>query len=335
MASARDLARLLAERDRATAREDFHTYCSQDDPAASGRRRFIGSSARELQDVVEGRTRRLLIEAPVRHGKTLLAAQRLPLWAMSRDPTLPVMLCSYGGDLATDSGKALRNLARDYRHLDIFPDARLAGDSQRADHWKLETGAEFIASGVDGPIMGRGWRLGILDDLLKGRAAADSEGQRDTVWRWYTSDFLSRAQGSNPAQIFITARWHLDDPAARIRALHESGAEEWRILNFASLDEDDNALAEDLRPAAELVHRRGMLAAAGDSRSWHALYQSRPVPADGQFFKLRLVQAIGFPVDSRACARGANPGLRRDRLRRFGRLGRLDGSSHFRGRPGR
>ena len=213
---------------------------------------------------------------------------------MSRDPTLPTMLCSYGGDLAADSGKALRNLARDYRHLEIFPDARLAGDSQRADHWKLETGAEFIASGVDGPIMGRGWRLGILDDLLKGRAAADSEGQRDTVWRWYTSDFLSRAQGSNPAQIFITARWHLDDPAARIRELHESGAEEWRILTYAALDEDDNALAEDLRPAAELVHRRGMLAAAGDSRSWHALYQSKPVPADGQFFKLDWFKASAF-----------------------------------------
>ena len=188
MASARDLARLLDERDRAAAREDFFVYCRRTIPGFKPTA-FHRKLCRELQDVVEGRTRRLLIEAPVRFGKTLLAAQRLPLWAMSRDPTLPVMLCSYGGDLATDSGKALRNLARDYRHIDIFPDARLAGDSQRADHWRLETGAEFIASGVDGPIMGRGWRLGILDDLLKGRAAADSEGQRDTVWRWYTSGF--------------------------------------------------------------------------------------------------------------------------------------------------
>ena len=149
MASERDLARLLEARDRAAAREDFFVYCRRTirgfKPTA-----FHRELCRELQDVVEGRTRRLLIEAPVRHGKTQLAAQRLPLWAMSRDPTLPVMLCSYGGDLATDSGKALRNLARDYRHLDIFPDAKLAEDSQRADHWRLESGAEFIASGVDG-----------------------------------------------------------------------------------------------------------------------------------------------------------------------------------------
>ena len=49
-----------------------------------------------------------------------------------------------------------------------------------------------------------------------------------------------------------------------------------------------------MRPAADLVHRRGMLAAAGDTRSWHALYQSRPVPDDGQFFKLDWFKASGF-----------------------------------------
>ena len=133
--------------------------------------------------------------------------------------------------------------------------------------------------------MGRGWRLGILDDLLKGRAAADSTTQRETVWNWYTSDFLSRAQGSAPAIVFITARWHTDDPAARIRRLHEDGVEAWRILSYAALDDDDNALAEDLRPASELIHTRKVLTGSGDTRSWHALYQSKPIADDGEFFK--------------------------------------------------
>ena len=284
MASARDLALLLAERDRATAREDFAVYCARTirgfKPTA-----FHLELCAELQAVVEGRTRRLLVEAPVRHGKTLLAAQRLPLWAMARRPRLPVMLCSYGGDLAIDSSRALRNLARTPEHLDIFPDAKLADDSQRVDHWKLATGAEFLAAGTGGAITGRGWELGILDDLLKGRGEADSPGQRDAVWKWYLSDFLSRSQGDAPAQVFITARWHLDDPAGRIREMVDAGAEDWKILTYAALDEDDNALAEELVPARELVHRRAFLAANGDSRTWHAHHMSRPVPEDGQFFK--------------------------------------------------
>ena len=37
-----------------------------------------------------------------------------------------------------------------------------------------------------------------------------------------------------------------------------------------------------------------MLAAAGDSRSWHALYMSKPVPDDGQFFKLPWFKPSAF-----------------------------------------
>ena len=112
--------------------------------------------------------------------------------------------------------------------------------------------------------MGRGWRLGILDDLLKGRAAADSEGPaRYGLALVHQRISLSRAQGSMPRRksFSLPRAGILDDPAARIRrAARGSGAEAWRILNFAALDEDDNALAEDLRPASRAgSHRRGML----------------------------------------------------------------------------
>ena len=46
--------------------------------------------------------------------------------------------------LAQDAGRALRNLARDPRHLEIFPEARLSADSGRVDHWQLATGGEYV-----------------------------------------------------------------------------------------------------------------------------------------------------------------------------------------------
>lgn len=278
-----ELARLVSARDVSLAREDFFSYCRRTIPRFKPTP-FHRELCSALQDAVEGVHRRTLIEAPVRHGKTMLAAERLPLWAMSRTPGLPAMLCSYGGELASRSGRRLRNLALDARHLEVFPDAGLTTDSQRADAFTLVNGSSFMAAGTNGPIMGSGWKLGILDDLLKGREAADSETQRNAVWDWYASDFLSRQEYPN-SLVFITARWSLDDPAARIRVLAESGAEDWRIISYSALDEHDNALAEDLVPAHELKRLRKVLSAAGDTRSWQALYQCQPVADEGLHFR--------------------------------------------------
>ena len=72
--------------------------------------------------VERGETRRLLLEAPVRHGKTWMCAKRFPLWYMARNPGHDAMLGCYGGDLAADAGRELRDLALQKKHLDIFPE---------------------------------------------------------------------------------------------------------------------------------------------------------------------------------------------------------------------
>ena len=198
---------------------------------------------------------------------------------------LPFMLCSYGGDLATESGRYLRNCILSPEHLSVFPEAAMSKDTTRADQFTLVNGSSFLAAGAGGPILGRGWRISTLDDLLRGREAADSKIQRDAVWRWYESDFLSRQEydpglGGN-ALVFITARWSDDDPAARIRDLHERGLEEWEIISYPALDQDDRSLAEELVPAKQLKAIRAQVS----SRVWGSLYQSNPVPDDGDVYR--------------------------------------------------
>ena len=280
-----DQRELLALLDRAQAiraRDDFAVYCQRTIPG------FIASPFHReicelLMAVERGDYRRLLIEAPVRFGKTRIAAQTFPAWAMARR-TIPAMLCSYGGDLAVKSGRKLRSLIRDEAHRSIFPEATLHPDTKAADQFELTNGSEFMAAGTNGPIMGRGWKLGILDDLLKGREAADSALQRESVWEWFENDFMSREElsESDPsALVFITARWSDDDPAGRIRERSEAGIEEWEIRSFAALDENDESLCEELRPAEELKRVRRERPA----RVWGSLYMSNPVPDDGDIFR--------------------------------------------------
>lgn len=274
----RELLALLDRDEALRARDDFAVYCQRVIPG------FIASPFHReicelLMAVERGDYPRLLIEAPVRFGKTRIAAQTFPAWAMARR-SIPTMLCSYGGDLATESGRKLRTLILGDAHRSVFPEATMNPGTTRADAFELANGSSFLAAGTGGPIMGRGWKLGILDDLLKGREAADSAIQREAVWTWYESDFMSREEFPS-GLIFVGARWSDDDPAGRIRDRVKDGIEEWEIRTFAALDENDESLCEELRPAEELKRIRSERPA----RFWQSMYQSNPVADEGDVYR--------------------------------------------------
>ena len=249
----RDLLQLVDAEQAIRAQSDFTVYCKRVIPG------FIASPFHvELCELLmaaeRGDMRRLLIEAPVRFGKTKIASETFGAWAMGRR-SIPMMLCSYGGNLAHRSSRRLRNLILSPAHLSVFPEARLSSDATSAEAFELVNGSAMTAAGTNGPILGAGWKIGILDDLLKGREAADSPVQRDGVWEWFLSDFMSREEFPS-ALVFITARWSDDDPAGRIRELVKDEVEDWTIRSFAALDENDESLCEELRPAEELKRIR-------------------------------------------------------------------------------
>src|SRR4051794_18007172 len=53
-----------------------------------------------LEAVERGVVRRLLVQMPPRHGKTLHVSQTFPAWALGRDPRRQIILASYGAELA-------------------------------------------------------------------------------------------------------------------------------------------------------------------------------------------------------------------------------------------
>ena len=274
----RELLRLLDVDEAFRARDDFTVYCRRVIPG------FVESPfhielCELLMSVERGDIRKLLVEAPVRIGKTRLISETAPAWCMARR-SIPAMLCSYGAKLAHRSSRRVRSLIMSERHLSVFPEARLSADATSVDMFETDNGSSLVAAGTNGPIGGSGFLMGFLDDLLKGREAADSPLQRDAVWEWFQGDFMSREELPSGI-VFVTARWHDDDPAGRIRELVKDEVEDWTIRTYAALDENDESLCEELRPAEELKRIRS----ERPSRYWQSLYMSDPVGESGDVYK--------------------------------------------------
>jgi len=138
-------------------------------------------------------------------------------WFMSTQPKGRggVILVSHSSELATRQGRRARQVIRSKLHSSIFPDAVLSSDRGAADNWILSNGAEYLCGGLLSGTTGNRASLGIIDDPMRGREAAESQRTRDKTWEAYSDDFCSRLLPGAP-QIMILTRWHQDDPAGRI-----------------------------------------------------------------------------------------------------------------------
>lgn len=120
----------------------------------------IGNHHRKIADalmaVERGEIKRLVIQAPARHGKSLLTSEYFPAWYLGRNPDKYVITATYGQELADDFGRKVRNQMRSPEHQASFPNCKLAEDSQSASRFGTDQGGSYFALGVGGSATGRG-----------------------------------------------------------------------------------------------------------------------------------------------------------------------------------
>ena len=75
----------------------FHDLNPQTELAMSWHLEVI---AAKLAAVREGKIRRLIINLPPRHLKSLMASVALPAWCLGHDPSAQILCVSYAQDLA-------------------------------------------------------------------------------------------------------------------------------------------------------------------------------------------------------------------------------------------
>jgi len=241
----------------------------------------------ELAEVFAGKVLRLIIETPPRHGKSELVSKHAPPCFLGNFPDKRVMLCSYEADFAASWGRKARDLLEEYGQ-ELYG-LKVSQESSAANRWDLE-GHEggMITAGIGGPITGKGFHLGMIDDYLKNAKEAASKTIRDAQWDWFTSTFYTRAE-PGAAIIIIATRWHEDDLIGRLLNDMENGGEQWRIVRLPAEAEANDPIGrkigEALCPARYNIEDLARIKRRLGSYFYSALYQQRPMPEEGVLFK--------------------------------------------------
>ncbi len=252
--------------------------------------------ARHLEAVERGEITRLMITMPPRHGKSMLASEFFPAWYIGRNPGHYVVTATYAQELADDFGRKVKNQIEDEAYKAIFPGVALADDSKSAKRFHIDgntggyehsTGQRgaFYAVGVGGPLTGRGAHLLLIDDPVKNREDAESEVIRKKTKDWFTSTAYTRLMPGGRI-VIIQTRWHEDDLAGWLQEEHSH--EGWVVLNLPAI----NDAGEALWPEQYDVEALERIKRALPPRDWSALYQQRPSPETGDYFKREWINLM-------------------------------------------
>ena len=239
----------------------------------------------KLEAIERGEIKRLMVFMPPGAAKSTYANVLFTAWYLGRNPGKSVIAASYGQELADKFGRKARNVLASAEFGQVF-DCGLAPDSSAANRWSTGKGGEYLAVGVGGAVTGNRADGAIIDDPVKGREEASSATVRARTKDWYRDDLWTRLKPGAFVVIIMT-RWDEDDLAGWLLSEQERGGERWEVLRLPALAEQDDplgrAIGEPLWP--EWFTPAMFEEAKRDPRRWSALYQQRPVPEEGDYFK--------------------------------------------------
>ena len=271
-----------------------------------------------LEKVSRGEVKNIIILMPPGSAKSTYVSVDFPPWYLAQHPTHLFLSCSCNHDLARTFGGQCRNIINEYKTELGYS---LRTDSTAADDWHITTGGGYRCAGVGSDIAGRRADIGLIDDYIGNQQDADSQIVRDGQWRWYWSDFWPRLK-PEAAQFIIANRRHEDDLVGR---LLKKQPDRWTVIRLPYFAEENDPLG---RPKGvywdagreEMVYNVGsrlwpeyfgeehaksvLILKSEDPRGFAGLYQQRPEPEEGSFFRRNMLLPYSLDDLSRAMERG-------------------------------
>ena len=239
---------------------------------------------KEVQEIADGKIKRLIINMPPRHTKSEFASYLLPSWFLGRFPGKKIIQCSNTAELAVGFGRKVRNLVGSEQYTKIFPNVALRADSKAAGRWSTSHNGEYFAIGVGGTVTGKGADLLIIDDPHSEQEAALAETNPDIydkTYEWYTSGPRPRLQPGG-AIIIVMTRWSKRDLTGQIlKNAEKDGANEWEVIDFPAILPSGTPLWPGFWRKEELEALKAELPVA----KWEAQYQQNPTSEEGAIVK--------------------------------------------------
>lgn len=255
--------------------------------------------AYEIEKVLKGETKRLIINVPPRSLKSILASVSAVAWALGKDPHIEIICVSYGQELADKLAEDTRNIMMSEWYLSLF-EVSLKGARPPVSDFKTTKGGGRFATSVGGVLTGRGGDLIIIDDPLKPSEAL-SEISRNNANEWIMHTLMSRLNDKKKgAVIIIMQRLHVDDVVGHVQSLGE-----WRVISLPSIAEKPQSFEYEILTGKEPITRNVgdvlhpereplevLMQLKQNLGEYHfsGQYQQEPVPLGGGMFKSEWIR---------------------------------------------
>jgi predicted phage terminase large subunit-like protein len=252
--------------------------------------RVLGAA---LEEVEAERYTRLMVTLGPRFGKTTLASAMYPAWYMGRHPERSIIVATYNENYSWDLGRRVREIMMLPQYQQVFPGVEVKTGAKSVKRIQTTADGVVFAIGRGSTATGRGAHTLLIDDPIKDAQEAGSLLIRDKLWDWYLKVIRTRLMTGRGTIVLIQTRWSEDDLIGRLvdplNAHYTEGeAKKWRKIEFPALAEDDDILGR--KEGASLWPERFSEEYLNDLRSsdprgFASLYQGRPSPKEGAFFK--------------------------------------------------
>lgn len=223
-----------------------------------------------LQDVVDGKCNRLIINMPPRYSKTETVIKAFTSWCFALNPNCKFLHLSYSDLLVNDNSATIRSIMMEPLYKELFPDSALEKEKGSATRWKTQKGGEFYAVSTQGQVTGFGAGLVdidpsevsyedltfddnlneilglidaktnifngaiLIDDPMKPEDG-DSELIRERINTRFESTIRNRVNSRSTPIIIIMQRLHENDLCGY---LMDKEPDKWRVLSLPAIQTD-------------------------------------------------------------------------------------------------
>lgn len=240
-----------------------------------------------VRKVEAGGTAFIRISMPPRSGKSVTTSEYLPLWLLHRHPDWRIALVSHSPILAGGWGRSIRRMIEE--HGDVLG-LEVARDAGAVTDWETSDGGGVSSRSVGQSLTGRGFKVMIIDDVVKDYADAASETKRQSLRDWWQTTARTRLEPPGLI-IVIGTRWHEDDFTGWV----DTAGDPFDVIKFEAIATADDILGRHpgdplyspfvTETREEALARWAALEVAVGPYAWAALYQQDPQPAGGAIFQ--------------------------------------------------
>ena len=288
---------------KALYRQDFYSFLRRVFAEVGGNAQFqpnwhIEVIIHYLQLALEGKEKRLIINLPPRHLKSIICSVALPAYILGKNPRERILCVSYSDELASKLALDCRRIMESEWYKQVFPGTRLSAARRSISDFETTLGGGRFSTSIGGTITGRGGNYLIIDDPIK-PADADSEIIRNKVNDSYGTTLYSRLDNKKDGRIIVVMqRSHENDFTGYLLASDPSFVqikmpivaeeeEKWTIQNRLTGQEKTfvrhpgDLLHPQRDSAAEVAQIREILG----SYNFAGQYQQNPTSRGGNVIK--------------------------------------------------